>query len=1743
MRSQLRIWLLVSVMLFVAGACFWRAADKGVAGRTTALPLGLPAPSPVPRVSRITPAPPFPLLSQPSLPIFPAPTQSVTLHAARSTLLAPLALPLRLSNTPTPLGQLVRRPTALLLENAVLDTAQPLALAIPEHLRAQGDPGAYVVQSRAPLDDMFRARLQAAGALIVAYIPNQAYLVRATAATAQQLQADPETQAVLPYEPYFKLKSPLLALAVEQQPLSDNLAFNVLLFPDARAAALAELDKLGVRVLGEERSPFGPVLRVLHPVARPSPLAPQAPSPPLPISAFQLAGLLPAIARLAGVQEIELSRSRVLANDLSRARIGVAADTVTPGNYLGLTGSNVLVNVNDSGVDTNQPDLQGRVLFDVPVSGVDSNGHGTHVAGIIAGSGLESLTVTNASGSIMPAVGYQFRGLAPAAQVFAIAANPDPGPASDSYLQETAARTNAFISNNSWHYANDNAYDLAAARYDAAVRDALPEVSGSQPLLFVFGAGNAGNGADDGSGGDPDSVQSPATAKNVITVGAIEQPRQIADQVWQCATVNGTNFCLTNQPWLGLTDTNNAVASFSSRGNVGVGLEGSFGRLKPDVVAPGTFVVSARSTQWSQPACYSTNRGSGNYFEVLSNLNNTLGPFYRYESGTSLAAAEASGVLALMQEFFQKSGRTNSPALMKALLINGARPLVAPGAYQVNSSTNSQGWGLISLTNSLPVGLSNSFVQAAAPMQLFDQNPADALATSQSHTRFVSLSPAATNQPLRLTLVWTDPPGNPAASLKLVNNLDLVVTNLDSGNVFFGNDIPLGSGFTQPWDTNTPPNLDVVNNVENVYLAPALAAHYSVTVVARQVNVNAVTGRTNSVVQDYALVISSGDGLVTNALTVTDIPVASDSSASVTFITNSFASDQGISGALLLNQRVGAQGSVPGTNSIPAPAPAGPDGVITVGLTNQWRFYVLTNDQNYNNAAFLTFQSVNLSLPRSGVNQTNLDNATRVQADVDLYVSTDAGLTNLDPVVLAAADTALGRGGTGVVVYNSVAPGAVYYVGVKAEDQEAAQYAFMGVFSLLPFGEQDEHGTWVLRGINLPALIPDGTTSRPGVTNVVAIAPVPIPVRRVVVTNELAHQRFPDLLGTLSHGRKSAVLNSHSLPPVDPVPCQYTYIYEDNDEGDIPGSQHTDSPGSLRNFIGEEGRGVWLLTLADNAPGNTGRVENLTIRLDPQNLGSLVARDVLTNACYLDFVDVPIGATNLTVWLYNDSTTVLPVELYVHRGNPPTQTSFDQMLVVNSPSGCLSVNLNNTPSFSPGRYYLGVFNSNAIPQAIRLDAIVDLDPGGSIPVAYTSAGMAPILDDAVSVSTIHVTNASPILSIDVGVRIDHPRVSDLVLTLVSPSGTRVLLDENRGGTSSNGMGLNVILTNISVASSSYGAAASTNIIPAPATSGNLVIDYDFWSEADTLHVYLGTNLSPANLIFDSGAVSNTGTFYVAFATNDSRLISIVIDEARPLTTWNYTATLTGPALLYTTFTDNTNLTVTLIKFAPSPFTNVTLDPLTLTPSGGMYYLPEQSLHKLAGESALGDWTLELLDNRAGATNPQPSLVSWQLLFLFQNHSYATNVVITSCQALSNSFCLTWTSVSNLHYYVQGQAGVTGTNWVAVSPTIVGADVLTSCCIPLPSPYHFFRVCVGLVPYAPPVQITSIARDTNGVRLQWLAPTNCQFQAQWTASLAPAAWIPFTNILTSTSGVFSFLDDGSQSGGLAGQRCYRLKQLP
>ncbi len=731
---------------------------------------------------------------------------------ANTNAASPLAY--RLTNTKRPLRELMHSDRAILLQNALIDTGGSNALAIPAFLKAQSDPGTYIVQSRGPLDNAFRAALKSAGATVVTYIPNNAYLVRASDAAAQQLGADPQTQTVLPFEPYYKLKPALLQVAVQQQRLPENAQLNLLLFGDARDTVLSQLEKLGASVISEDRSPFGPVLRVQPP-----------------------ADSLPALAGLPGVHEVEYAPTRAPANDLSRVTAGVSPDTQTDSNYFGLSGIGIRVAVDDTGVDVTHPDLQSRVLIDAPQSGVDTDGHGTHVAGIIAGDGTESSTVTNAVGSINPGTNTQYRGKAPKATLFSMQFTRP-----DSYLQETAARTNALISNNSWTY-NVPDYDLAAASYDAAVRDSVPEVTGSQSLIYVFPAGNDSginqfdNGVNnDGTGGNPDSIQSPGTAKNVITVGAVEQFRNITNTTYSCVAGN----CTTNTPWQPSTDSSNQVAGFSSRGNVGIGVEGDFGRFKPDVVAPGTFIASTRSTPWDQIAYYNpsnttpldlrsiivasdssyssgifvpanaavltvtilnanppanlpvsidpgggagpvsgintvslaptpnTSGGfwtytvsnntpqtvtvdihialvsvndNGDFLDVLkTNLNAGLGPYYRYESGTSMAAGDVSGMLALMEEFFtQRLNRTNSPALMKALLINGARSLNTIYDYQVLNNINYQGWGQISLPTTLPAALSNLVSSASPPaptsMLFFDQDPTNALSTGGSQTR------------------------------------------------------------------------------------------------------------------------------------------------------------------------------------------------------------------------------------------------------------------------------------------------------------------------------------------------------------------------------------------------------------------------------------------------------------------------------------------------------------------------------------------------------------------------------------------------------------------------------------------------------------------------------------------------------------------------------------------------------------------------------------------------------------------------------------------------------------------------------------------------------------------------------------------------------------------------------------------------------------------------------------------------
>ncbi len=1560
MHLRTRTWFLISLLCFVGAAIFWQIAERksardqaDLAARRAAAAAAAPGTN-----ANVSPAP----ASTPGAPGTPAGATNAGPAVTRtnaSAIATNRFLRHRLANTSKNVGELSRSDSSLILRNALIDSSAPVDLAIPAHLRSTGDPGSYVVQARGPLTDAFRAELSQAGATIVAYVPNNAYLVTATAEAAARLSASPRARVVLPWEPYYKLEPGLLDLAISQSALPTSAHLHVLAFPGQDQTVRQALAALDAVVINEERSPFGHQFVV---------------EPP--------SDALVRLAQIAGIQVIEPSLPRKPANDLGRVRLNIATNSITLSNYRDLTGAGVLVSVNDTGVDASHKDLAGRVTADATSTLTDLDGHGTHVAGIIASSGQNGPPGRNVPGSVSNA---NYRGMAPGASIFAAPISLLFGPpVSDEYLQETPARTNAFISNNSWGYRGSGTYTLNSASWDAAVRDALPDQRGPQPLIAVFAAGNSGDAG----------LDAPATAKNVITVGAIENLRNITNEV-----VVGSE---TNQPWLGLTDSFDEVASFSSKGNVNPGVEGDAGRFKPDVVAPGTFVVSTRAKDWKPNAggvelladvitfvrikahgtnFYSTfipgngtrlfigtatnintgdtilprlpihvkagaeptaadyvgdnnvtvptvglvpdtwyfsigNPGNqdvflniryvvtlvndvGNRQQVLEALNDPLGPNYRFETGTSQATPHITGLLALMQEYYGKTFQlTNSPALMKALVINGARTVSSDYDFNVTNAYTSQGWGLPNLTNSLPAGgtADTNVAQFISSSLIFqDQHASRALVTGQSITR--TLNVLSQTLPVRITLVWTDPPGNPAVGIKLVNDLDLIVTNLDTGEVFVGNAFGPGNIFSIPVnnESNSVVQFDNVNNVENVYLDGSLdvplTGQFSVTVAARRVNVNAVTTQTNGTAQDFALVISSGTPRTTSLGLVFDpADPTPDETPLLTIVTN---------GVPLLNQRVGA-------NS--------PLLVSTNGTTNQWHFFVVTNslppsDPLYGTAGaatnimFTTFLPPNLARPRY------------LQADIDLYVSDNPALTNLDENVVAGSFKSLKRGGTETVVIPNAVDGQLYYAGVKSEDQQAANFSFFAVSSSAPFSNTDSNGVEVVRFFVLPSEIPDGTPSQPAAAVLIGVSQNDMVIQNVIVTNTLAHEYGADLFGSLSHqGQFYSVLNANRG-----FSNIVQFIYDDSDSGNIPEGGTTDYPGTLRNFVGEEGPGQWMLTMVDSAPGYTGQVLFASIALEPRSEdltnGVGIVRTIQPGRFFYTVVDVPADATNLSVCVAPQEG---PLEVYLGRGYFPTRENYDIYGTVAPPGSCITLGRRDSPPLSQGRYFIGIYNPNATPVTANIKVFVERDLAARSSLAFRSPTSSDLFDDAVTNATIFVSRDAIVADLEVGVRIAHERASDLALHLVSPNGTRILLTENRGGLTGADYGFGSLQTNALPSTDSGDENASTNIIATSQSEGTVQVDYDFYNAPDRLTIYY-----EGSQIYDSGLINGAGTVTVDYGPGFSTNVVIVINEGgnpNDSTLWTYVATVyTG--FTYATFTEDVQKATLPIKFAVPPFTN------------------------------------------------------------------------------------------------------------------------------------------------------------------------------------------------------------------------------
>jgi serine protease AprX len=322
---------------------------------------------------------------------------------------------------------------------------------------------------------------------------------------------------------------------------------------------------------------------------------------------------------------------------------------------------------------------------------------------------------------------------------------------------------------NGGYYFADNQYGSLASFFDSKVLDGHT-TAGAQPTTLVFSAGNYAYWYPTGAI-LRDSVASPATAKNVITVGASASYRPAPEPPLPCSPLT-SNQRPPNHDAVHIA----RVGSFSGRGKSFFAAPNPTMvhqvRVKPDLVAPGIRVFS--TAPYFSPPNYTLVSGCLKYYPDPAVA---LSTFHTYGTGTSFAAPVVTGVAALKRKWFLDRGVSPSPSLIKAALIATADSLGSSGltGNDHRPSSNS-GWGRVNL-NRLTDSRSRFYVTD-------NQGLAVTTGTVRSWTRTIG-NPAVDTF---IVLTWSDPPSVLGSSqVPLANNLRLSVEEVGSSSFWRGN--------------------------------------------------------------------------------------------------------------------------------------------------------------------------------------------------------------------------------------------------------------------------------------------------------------------------------------------------------------------------------------------------------------------------------------------------------------------------------------------------------------------------------------------------------------------------------------------------------------------------------------------------------------------------------------------------------------------------------------------------------------------------------------------------------------------------------------------------------------------------------------------------------------------------------------------------------------------------------------------
>ena len=703
-----------------------------------------------------------------------------------------------------------------------------------------------LIQFVGPIRPEWFKALVNTGVHVVTYIPNNAYLVYGDAKTLQAVHQLATDRSIVQWEGEYtaahRLDPAVTAAPAQNQPRPNlsargNEQFVIQMVNDKteNQATLALIDRNKAEPIIHQESVLGYVnVKVAMPRDAVRQIAER--------------GDVVSIQQYVTPVMLCERQDQIMAGNLT-------GNSPSPGDYLAyLTGkgfnlstpSTFGVNISDSGFDNGTTTPWHFVFYTLgdPTSAANSrisyvvnagsgtatdltgcNGHGHLNTSIIGG-----YVPTGVSGGVdfgafphADASGFRWSlGIAPFVKVgMSVIFSTTGGFLNPNFstLESNAYAAGMRISSNSWGAAVSGAYTSDSQTYDSLVRDAQSGTAGNQEYTIVFSAGNSGSGSQ--------TIGSPSTGKNIITVGAAEDVNPFG----------GADGC-------GIGDTGadsaNDIISFSSRGPT------ADQRKKPEIVGPGTHVSgaapqsganTARTGNGSHLACFTASGVCGG---VGIDFFPSGQEWYTASSGTSHSCPAVSGTLALYRQYFINNAMTPpSPALNRALLMNSARYMNGAGANDTLWS-NSQGMG--------EADLNNFFDIFASAHSLHDESPGDLFtATGQQRTTTGTVGSAA--KPFRVTLAWTEPPG-PTSGNSYVNNLDLEVTvggNTYKGNVFSG-------AFSATGGT-----ADTRDNVESVFVPAGVSGNYVVKVIATNIAGDGVPGNGSPLDQDYALVVYNGN--------------------------------------------------------------------------------------------------------------------------------------------------------------------------------------------------------------------------------------------------------------------------------------------------------------------------------------------------------------------------------------------------------------------------------------------------------------------------------------------------------------------------------------------------------------------------------------------------------------------------------------------------------------------------------------------------------------------------------------------------------------------------------------------------------------------------------------------------------------------------------------------------------------------